>query len=122
MTVFGSATTTCLAVLPKLCDTISDQHFNESRVLVHVLLLRLVLSQEYLSQELLSRSCPGPARVLRAPSVTSSGNGAAGFLLRVVSVSPPMAQRTPKRPPRAPGSGRIGVAEPNAHRTPRLAL
>lgn len=37
--VFGSAMTTCLAVLPKLCDTISDQRFNESGVLVHGLLL-----------------------------------------------------------------------------------
>jgi hypothetical protein len=37
--VFESATTTRLAVLPKLCDTISDQRFTESGVLVHGLLL-----------------------------------------------------------------------------------
>lgn len=37
--VFGSATTTYLAVLPDICDTISDQRFNESGVLVHELLL-----------------------------------------------------------------------------------
>jgi hypothetical protein len=37
--VFGPATTTRLAVLPKLCDTISDQRFTESGVRVHGLLL-----------------------------------------------------------------------------------
>jgi hypothetical protein len=37
--VFGSATTTRLAALLTLCDTISDQRFNESGVLVHELLL-----------------------------------------------------------------------------------
>lgn len=37
--VFGSAMTTCLVVLPKLCNTISDQRFNECGVLVHGLLL-----------------------------------------------------------------------------------
>jgi hypothetical protein len=33
--VFETAMTTCLAVLPTLCDTISDQRFNESGMLVH---------------------------------------------------------------------------------------
>ena len=37
--VFVSATTTCLVVLPTLCDTISDHRFNECGVLVHGLLL-----------------------------------------------------------------------------------
>ena len=37
--LFGSATTTCLVVLLKLCDTISDQRFSECGVLVHGLLL-----------------------------------------------------------------------------------
>lgn len=37
--MFGSATTTLLVVLPKLCSTISDQRFSECGVLVHGLLL-----------------------------------------------------------------------------------
>lgn len=37
--LFGSATTTLLVVLPKLCHTISDQRVNECGVLVHGLLL-----------------------------------------------------------------------------------
>ena len=37
--VFVSSTTTCLVVLPTLCDTISDHRFNECGVLVHGLLL-----------------------------------------------------------------------------------
>lgn len=37
--LFGSATTTVLVVLPKLCHTISDQRVNECGVLVHGLLL-----------------------------------------------------------------------------------
>jgi hypothetical protein len=37
--VFGSATTTCLAVVPKLCDTIAAQRFNDCGVPVHGLLL-----------------------------------------------------------------------------------
>jgi hypothetical protein len=37
--VLVSVTAICLVVLPKLCNTISDQHFNDCGVLVHGLLL-----------------------------------------------------------------------------------
>jgi hypothetical protein len=64
--VLVSLSTICLVVLPKLCNTISDQRFSECGVLVHGLLLWLrVLTRVLVTRSLVKGPDRSTARASR---------------------------------------------------------